>query len=100
MFIKLHIWSGQRQVPPFSHRNPIWVNPSHIRSLRQHSGMVNTETSVKLHVKDRPTEVYTYIQLGDQEDADCSVCETPEEIISLIETGFSMANEPDEIPFT
>jgi hypothetical protein len=92
MLVKLTRWERNRQGAGMLslqyHRTSVWIAPEKIISMTVQISDVLTDTSVTtIPVKDRPRETYTFVELvgsGHQETNGYGVCETPEEILSII----------------
>ena len=84
MFIKLTRWAASYLSQ--AHHDSIYVNSALMKAFYPQTRTVcREEAHLKMPVKDRPSETYTCIWLGDDEDTGIeTVVETPEQILALI----------------
>lgn len=84
MFIKLTRWAASYLSR--THLDTIYINSALMKAFYPQTRTVcREEAHLKMLVKDRPSETYTCIWLGDGgDDSIETVTETPEQILALI----------------
>lgn len=86
-FVKLTKFYHIRNVAYSEHGEPVWVNIYDISSMTTAASVItNSDEDNKLPVFGRQREPFTYIHMqGGGDDNSYRVCETPEQVIDLVE---------------